>query len=350
VEIFEREDLIPEEETIVTVSHRGYIKRTRPDEFRAQGRGGKGVIGADVQEDDFVEFVFTASTHDYMMFFTNLGLVYWLKVFMVPQMARTAKGRALVNVLELQEGERITGVIPVREFDEDHYLLMATASGVVKKTSLDAFGKRGSGGIIALGLAEGDQLIGVRMTNGDQDVILGTQKGRAIRFNEQDVRPMGRTASGVRGIRLRKGDSVVDLAVVRKSATLLTVCENGHGKRTEFSEYSTQHRGGQGVIDIKTSARNGAVVAMRETFEPEQLILVTEQGKTVRIPAASVRCIGRNTQGVRLITTDEEDRVSSVAAIVPDDEEDEQEPEVAEEAEAPADDAEEPGSSEDPNP
>jgi len=342
VEILQREDLIPEEETVVTVSYRGYVKRTRPDEFRAQGRGGKGVIGADLQEDDFVQFVFTAGTHDYALVFTNLGLVHWLKVFMIPQMQRTAKGRALINMLELQKGERITGVIPVTEFEEDYYLLMATAGGIVKKTPLDAFGKRGSGGIIALSLAEGDQLIGVRKTNGEQDVILGTQKGRAIRFSERDVRPMGRTAAGVRGIRLRKGDRVVGLALVRKGATLLTVCENGYGKRTEFDEYSPHRRGGLGVIDIQTSRRNGPVVAVRETFEPEQLILVTEQGMTVRIPAGSVRCVGRNTQGVKLITTAAEDRVSAVAAIVPEDEEDEPEAEAgAAEAEAGAAAAEE---------
>ena len=334
VEILQREDLIPEEETVVTVSYRGYVKRTRPDEFRAQGRGGKGVIGADLQEDDFVQFVFTASTHDYMLFFTNLGLVHWLKVFMIPQMQRTAKGRALINMLEFQKGERITGVIPVTEFEEDYYLVMATAGGKVKKTELCAFGKRGSGGIIALGLAEGDQLIGVCKTNGEQEVILGTQKGRAIRFSERNVRPMGRTAAGVRGIRLRKGDSVVGLALVRKGATLLTVCENGYGKRTEFDEYSTRHRGGLGVIDIQTSRRNGPVVAVRETFEPEQLILVTEQGMTVRIPAGSVRCVGRNTHGVKLITTASEDRVSAVAAFVPEDEEDESEAGAEAESEA----------------
>jgi len=330
VEILQREDLIAEEEVVVTVSYRGYVKRAGIDTFRAQGRGGKGVIGADLQEDDFVSDLFTSSTHDYIMFFTNLGLVYWLKVYMIPEMQRTAKGRALVNLLDLREGEKVTGVIPVREFDQDHYLLMATAQGKVKKTALDAFGKRGSGGIIAIRLDEGDQLIGVRKTTGEQQVILGTRNGQAIRFDERDVRPMGRTAGGVRGIRLKRNDQVVDMAVVREDASLLTVCENGYGKRSEFSEYHCQRRGGQGLIDIRATRRNGPVVAVREVLEHEEIILITEQGMTVRTPVSSISCIGRNTQGVKIISTDKDDKVSGVATIVPEEEE-----------EAPAGDAEE---------
>ncbi|MFO8007721.1 MAG: DNA gyrase subunit A [Candidatus Brocadiia bacterium] len=319
VEILEREDLIPEERVLVSVSHRGYVKRIKPDAFRAQGRGGKGVIGADLREEDFITDVFSASTHDYIMFFTNFGLAYWLKVYMIPEMRRTARGRALVNLLDLQDGEAITGMVPVSEFEQEGYLLMATRQGTVKKTRLDAFGKRGSGGIIALNLADGDQLIGVRKTTGDDEAILGTRRGRAIRFHEEDVRPMGRTAAGVRGIKLRKGDRVVDLALVREAATLLTVCENGYGKRTEFDEYSCQRRGGLGLTDIDTGRRNGPVVAVREVTEDQELILVTENGMTVRIPVGSIRCIGRRTKGVKLITTDEDDRVSGVVAITPED-------------------------------
>ncbi len=321
VEILEREDLIPEEKVVVSVSHRGYVKRIKPDAFRAQGRGGKGVIGADLREEDFITDVFAASTHDYIMFFTNFGLAYWLKVYMIPEMQRTARGRALVNLLDLQENETITGMVPVTEFEQEGYLLMATRQGTVKKTRLDAFGKRRTGGIIALNLAEGDQLIGVRKTSGDDEAILGTRKGRAIRFHEEDVRPMGRTAAGVRGIRLRKGDRVVDLALVRQGATLLTVCENGYGKRTEFDQYSCQHRGGLGLTDIDTGRRNGPVVAVREVTEGQELILVTENGMTVRIPVRSVSCIGRRTKGVKLITTEEDDRVSGVVAIAPEDRE-----------------------------
>ncbi len=319
-EILEREDLVPEQEVLVTVSRRGYVKRLSPEEFRLQGRGGKGVIGADLVEEDFITDIFTSSTHDYILFFTDRGLVYWLKVYMIPEMQRTSRGRALVNILELQEDERITGMVPVSEFEEDSYLLMATEQGTVKKTRLDAFGKRGAGGIIALDLAEGDRLIGVRKTGGDDEVILGTRRGRAIRFHEEDVRPMGRTAAGVRGIRLHNKDAVVDMALVRRDAMLLTVCENGYGKRTEFGEYTCQKRGGMGVVDIRTTRRNGQVVAMREVTEDEELILVTERGMAVRTPVSSIRCVRRRTQGVKLITTEKEDRVSGVVTIVPDDE------------------------------
>ncbi len=313
-----REDLIAEEDVIVTVSYKGYVKRAALDAFRAQGRGGKGVIGVDLGQDDFVSNLFTASTHDYIMLFTDLGLAYWLKVFMIPEMQRTAKGRALVNILSLEEGEKITGVIPVRDFEQDAYLLMATASGAVKKTALEEFGKRGSGGIIAIRLAKGDRLIGVRKTGGDEEVVLGTRRGRAIRFDERHVRPMGRTAAGVRGIRFRGKDRVVGMALVRQDAALLTVCQNGYGKRTAFSEYPLHNRGGLGVIDIKTTKRNGPVVAVREVTEDQELFLITEQGMIVRIPVASISGIGRGTQGVKLITTTKKDRVSGVAVILPD--------------------------------
>jgi len=316
VEILEREDLVPEEEVVVTVSHKGYAKRMSPAALREQGRGGKGVIGADLLEEDFVSDIFSSSTHDYILFFTDLGLVYWLKVFMIPEMDRTAKGRALVNLLQLREGEKVSGMVPVRRFDEDSYLFMATTGGTVKKTPLDAFGKRGSGGIIALDLPEGERLVGVRKTNGEQEVVLVTRRGRAIRFDERNVRPMGRTAAGVRGIRLKSDDRVVDMALVRQGAALLTVCENGYGKRTQFSEYPMHHRGGSGVVDIRTTERNGNVVAAREVSDGEQLVLITERGMTVRIPVSSIGCIGRNTQGVKLIATEEGDKVSGVAPVL----------------------------------
>jgi DNA gyrase subunit A len=314
-EVLQREDLVPQEDVVVTVSYRGYVKRAALDSFRAQGRGGKGVIGADLQEDDFVSDVFTCWTHDYILFVTNLGLAYWLKVFMIPEMQRSAKGRALVNLLSLREGEKVTGVVPLSGFDEGHYLLMATAGGTVKKVPLEAFGKRGSGGIIAISLAGGDQLIGVRRTDGRQEVILGTRNGRAMRFDEKGIRSVGRTAGGVRGIRLRKGDRVVDLALVREGGSLLTVCANGYGKRTGLSEYPCHSRGGQGVLDIRTTKRNGPVVAMREVLDGQQIILITERGMTVRIPVSSIRARGRNTQGVKLIAIAAEDKVSGVAAV-----------------------------------
>ena len=317
VEDVGRADLIPEEDVVVTVSHSGYVKRIALDTFRAQGRGGKGVIGADLKEEDLVGHVFVASTHDNIMLFTNQGLVYWLKVFEIPEMSRTSKGRALVNLVGVGKGEEITGLIPVKEFESDFYLLMATAKGTVKKTPLDAFGKRGSGGIIAIDLPKGDRLVGVCRTDGDREVMLATVKGKSIRFHETDVRAMGRTAAGVRGIRLGKGDGVVAMAPVSPDAHLLTVCERGYGKRTSFDQYSRQKRGGQGLIDIKTSKRNGAVVAALTVREGDDVMIMSQGGMMVRIPAASVSSIGRNTQGVRLVTLADDDRVTGVARVIP---------------------------------
>ena len=311
-----RADLVPEEDVVVTLSHSGYIKRLPVATFRSQGRGGKGVIGTELKEEDLAGHIFVASTHDYLMLFTSLGLVYWLKVYEIPEMGRTSKGRALVNLLALRSEEGITGLIPVKEFEKDYYLLMATASGRVKKTTLDAFGKRGAGGIIAMNLPEGDRLVGVRKTTGEQEVVLATRFGKALRFNESDVRPTGRTASGVRGMRLKKGDSVVDMALVSPDTALLTVCENGYGKRTAFAEYPGHRRGGQGVLDIKTTKRNGSVVAVREVREDDEVMLMTSKGMMVRIPLSTVRCIGRNTRGVRLVRLEEGDKVTDAATVM----------------------------------
>jgi DNA gyrase subunit A len=334
VEDLARADLIPEEEVVVTLSMSGYVKRTPLETFRAQGRGGKGIKGTDLKEEDAVGNMFVSSTHDYIMLFTSKGLVYWLKVFEIPEMSRTSKGRALVNVLPLEEDERITGVIPVREFEEDYFLMMATAHGKVKKTTLDAFGKRGSGGIIALNLAEDDQLVGVTRTTGEDEVILATRQGKAIRFDESDVRPMGRTAAGVRGIKLARDDEVVDMALVREEAALLTVCENGYGKRTPFEEYSSQHRGGMGLIDIKTTKRNGPVVSSVSVLPEDEILVLTESGQMVRIPVDSISSIGRNTQGVRVVSVDEDDRVNAVVRVEFEEEEEEEAEEEGEEAEA----------------
>jgi len=312
-----RADLVAQEDVAVIVSHGGYVKRIGLDAFRAQGRGGKGIVGTDLKDEDLAGHMFVASTHDYLMLFTNFGLVYWLRVFEIPEMSRTSKGRALVNILALQEGERVAELIPVKEFEQDYFLMMATARGRVKKTTLGAFGKRGSGGIIAISLQEGDRLVGVRRTTGEDDVVLVTQRGRAIRFHESDVRPMGRVAGGVRGIRLRKGDSVVDLALVRQGATLLTVCEKGYGKRTAFDRYPTRGRGGQGVIDILTTRRNGPVVAAREVHENDEVMLLTQGGKMVRIPVAAIRCVGRRTQGVRLVRLEQTDTITAVDRVLP---------------------------------
>ncbi len=310
------EDLIAEESVAVIISHEGYIKRLPLSSYRKQHRGGKGVAGADMKEGDFIEHLFVASTHDYILFFTDQGRVYWLKVYDVPQMARTAKGRALINLLELKEDENVTSLIPVRDFDE-RQLVMATRNGIVKKTVLNAYGNPKKGGIIAINLDEGDKLIGVRLTHGKQDIILGTEQGKAMRFSEEDVRTMGRVAHGVKGITLREDDKVRDIVIVDEMATLLTVCEKGFGKRTDFAEYPVHRRGGQGVINIKTTERNGKVVALIDVRDEDELIMITARGQVIRTPVNTIRAIGRNTQGVTLFSIEEGDKLVSVARVAP---------------------------------
>ena len=313
---FNIEDLIAEENVAVIISHEGYIKRLPLTAYRKQHRGGKGVTGADMKEGDFIEHLFVASTHDYILFFTDQGRVYWLKVYDIPQMGRTSKGRALINLLEFKEGENVTSLIPVRDFDE-RQLVMATSHGIIKKTVLSAYGNPKKGGIIAINLDKGDKLIGVRLTNGKQDIILGTEQGKAMRFSEENVRTMGRVTHGVKGIKLKENDKVRDMVVVDENASLLTVCENGFGKRTDFSEYSAHHRGGQGVINIKTTERNGKVVALIDVRDTDELIMITAKGMIIRTPINTIRAIGRNTQGVKLFAVEEGDKLVSVARVVP---------------------------------
>src|SRR3989338_2288464 len=310
------EDLIAEESVAVIISHDGYIKRLPLTSYRKQHRGGKGVTSTDMKEGDFIEHLFVASTHDYILFFTDQGRVYWLKVYDVPQMSKMAKGRALINLLELKEGENVTSLIPVRNLD-GRQLVMVTRNGVIKKTELSAYGNPKKGGIIAINLDEGDKLIGVKLTNGKQDIIIGTAQGKAIRFNEEDARSMGRVTHGVKAITLKEDDTVKGMVIVDENATLLTVCENGFGKRTDFSAYSAQHRGGQGVINIKTTERNGNVVALIDVIDEDELIMITSKGMVIRTPANSIRSIGRNTQGVKLFSVDEDDKVVSVARVLP---------------------------------
>ncbi|KPK45873.1 MAG: DNA gyrase subunit A [Planctomycetes bacterium SM23_25] len=316
-EEFDLEDLIAEESCVVTISHEGYIKRMPLTSYRRQGRGGKGVIGSTKKEGDFIEDLFVASTHDYILFFTNLGHCHWLKVYDIPQMSRQAKGRAIVNVLQLRQNEAIAGFIPVREFDEKRQVVFATEGGTIKKTALKAFSRPKRGGIIAIKLAPGDNLIQVTISSGNDEIILGTRDGKAIRFPESKVRSMGRAATGVRGIRLRPNDAVVGMALVDPNATLLTVCENGYGKRTAFDEYRTTGRGGQGIINIKTTARNGKVVSMMTVRDGDDLMVITQAGQIVRIgvDAKSIRPIGRATQGIRIIRLNEADRLVAVARV-----------------------------------
>ncbi|MGB3088094.1 MAG: DNA gyrase subunit A, partial [Phycisphaerae bacterium] len=319
---FQIEDLVAEENCVVTMSHEGYIKRIPLTSYRRQGRGGKGVIGSTAKEGDFIEHMFVASTHDYILFFTNMGQCYWQRVYDIPQMSRQSKGRAIVNLLQMRPGEWVASFVPVREFDDKRSLVFASRHGAVKKTALAAFSHPRRGGIVALKLAKGDMLIGVALSHGNDEIVLGTRDGMAIRFKESDVRSMGRTAAGVRGIRLRKGDEVVGMALVAPNATLLAVCENGYGKRTEFSEYRVQGRGGKGIISIRTSKRNGKVVAMMTVRDGDELMMITRQGQIVRIGIddESIRPIGRATQGVRVIRLGDQDKVVAVARVAKEEE------------------------------
>ena len=311
------EDLIAEEDVVVTLTHAGYIKRTPLTTYRRQGRGGQGVIGNDAREGDFIERLFIASTHDYLLVFLNNGRMHWLKVYDTPSMARQSKGRAIVNLLQMKQGEMICLVVAVREFD-DRFLVTATRNGQIKKTALKAYANPRRGGIQATGLAAGDTVIGVGVTHGNDQIVLATRNGQAIRFKETDVRPMGRTAAGVRGINLRAGDEVVAMAVVDTTATLLTVCENGHGKRTSFQEYRTQSRGGYGVINIRTTERNGKVVAMKSIRDTDELMLITDGGMIVRTGVSELRTIGRATQGVRVMALKPGHLLVAVACVVTD--------------------------------
>jgi DNA gyrase subunit A len=315
---FDKEALIREEYMVVTITHDGYIKRLPPSTYRAQGRGGRGISATNTREGDFLEHMFVALTHDYILFFTDRGKVHWLKVYDIPMAARTAGGRAIVNLLQLEEGEKITGMIPVREFLEDEYLMMVTRRGKVKKTELTAYRRPLGRGIIALGLDEGDTLIGVGRVKAGDHVVLSTREGMAIRFDESDARPMGRPAHGVKGINLQGDDEVVGMVVANGEddpASLLTVCGNGFGKRTSLTEYRSQSRGGKGLIDIKTTDRNGPVVAVAKVTDADEVMLTTTGGIIIRTRVADISEIGRNTQGVRLIRVDEGDTVGSLAKL-----------------------------------
>jgi DNA gyrase subunit A len=309
------EDMIVEEDMAVTISHEGYIKRNAAALYRAQRRGGRGKIGATTKEEDFVEHLFVASTHSYILFFTTTGKVFWIKVHELPQAGRAARGKAIVNLLNLEKDEKISAFLPVREFQEGRYIVFATKNGTVKKTDLMAYSNPRKAGIIAISIDAGDEVIGVRLTDGQQHVILSTREGQAIRFKEEDVRPMGRGAGGVRGITLDEGDSVVGLDVVSPGATLLAVAERGYGKRTEMDEYRLTRRGGKGIITMKTTDKTGLVVGVRMVTDDDDIMLVTDGGKVIRTPVKGISIIGRNTQGVRLIDLAEGEKVVGVARL-----------------------------------
>jgi DNA gyrase subunit A len=319
---FRIEDLIVDEDMAITVSNTGYIKRTALTNYRNQRRGGKGRIGMRTREEDFVSHLFVASTHAYIMIFSDRGRAYWLKVYEIPDVGPDGRGKAIANLVSMEDGERIAALLTVREFEEDKFIVMGTTRGVIKKTELSAFSNPRAGGIIAMGVEEGDSVIAVNISDGKGEVFVGTRDGMSIRFEETDVRSMGRTAYGVRGISLRDDDQVVGMAVLVPGGTMLTVTEQGYGKRTELEEYRVQSRGGIGIINIQTSDRNGKVIGIAQVSDDDELMLITQQGKILRMASKDIRTIGRATQGVRLIDIEGDDRAVSIARLAERDEDD----------------------------
>jgi len=305
----------------VTISHGGYVKRTLTSGYRAQRRGGTGKIGMTTKEDDFVQSLFVTSTHSYLLIFTNKGRLLWLKVHEIPEASRTAKGRPLVNLVKMAPDEKMCAILPVKNLEEENkFVFMATAQGTVKKTELKAFSNVRASGIIAIAFDDGDSLVSARITTGKDHVLICTLTGMSIRFDEEDCRPMGRAARGVRGIDLEKGDRVVGVDIVDNNSKLLSVSEFGYGKRTEAEEYRLQSRGGKGIITIKTTERNGNVIAALQVNEKDEVMIVTDRGKLIRMRVSEISVIGRNTAGMRLISLDEGERVASVARIAIEDE------------------------------
>ena len=325
------EDTIVDEDMAVTISHDGYIKRNPITLYRAQRRGGKGKIGTTTKEEDFVEYLFIASMHSYILFFTTIGKVYWIKVHELPQASRAARGKPIVNLLNLEPGERVSAFLTVREFQEGRYILFATKNGLIKKTELMAYSNPRASGIRAIGLEDRDEVIGVRLTDGQQEIILSTADGQSIRFKEDQVRPTGRGTFGVVGMKLDPGDKIVSMEILTLGFDVLTVSEGGFGKRTAMDEYRLQSRGGKGVITMKTTDKTGRVIGVQQVTEEDQLMLITNIGKIIRLRIKDIRVIGRNTQGVRLIEIEEGERVVSLARLAEKEEEgDEEEPKVEE--------------------
>jgi DNA gyrase subunit A len=317
---FTIEDLIAEEDMVITISHAGYIKRIPVTTYRRQRRGGRGLAGMGTKEEDWVEHLFIASTHDYVLFFTQNGQLYWLKVYDVPQGGRAARGKPIINLIQIKPEERIAAFVAVRAFDDQHFLMFATATGTVKKTVLSAYGNPRASGINAINIEPGDELIDVQITDGSNDVVLATRHGMSIRFHEHDVREMGRATTGVRGIELESGDRVIGMVVIRRDATLLVVTANGLGKRSELAEYRVQRRGGKGIITLKRTDKTGEIVALKEVLPEDELMMITRHGVIIRVPVEGIRVIGRNTQGVRVMNLDEGDSVMDVARVVKEEE------------------------------
>jgi len=327
---FSMEDMIAEEEVVLTITHSGYIKRTALNTYRTQRRGGRGVQGATSNEEDFVEHLFIANTHNYMLFFTNLGKCYWLKVYDIPQGGRATKGRAIVNLIGCEPGEKVEAFVSVKGFDDNHYIVMATRNGLVKKTVLSAYSKPRKGGIYAIEIKDQDTLIEARITNGENDILLGTRGGKSIRFSEKNIRPTGRKTMGVKGITLSsKDDYVIAMLVVKREGTILVATEKGLGKRTDVIQYRTQTRGGKGVMTMRVTEKTGKMVSIMEVVDADDLIVITDKGVLMRQPVSQIRTIGRVTQGVKLVKLDDGTKISSISRVINDD----SSPPEAEEAE-----------------
>jgi DNA gyrase subunit A len=317
------EDLVADEDIVVTITHQGYVKRVPVSTYKSQKRGGRGVTGINTKEEDFVEHLFVTSTHDTVLFFTDQGRVYRLRGYEIPEGGRQARGTPIINLIMIESGERINAVIPIKEFDNQHYLLMVTRHGIVKKTMLSEYETNRKGGLSAISLDEGDEVIAVRLTDGDGEVVLVTEQGQAIRFSESEVRPMGRVTRGVKGITLRDSDTVVGMDPVREDADLLVITEHGFGKRTPLSEYRDQSRGGKGIKTIKVTEKNGPIVGIKVVQDDDELMIINAEGIVIRIAVRDVSRVGRDTQGVRVMRLGENDRIVAIARVVNKDEDDE---------------------------
>jgi DNA gyrase subunit A len=313
---FSVEDMIAEEDMVITISHGGFIKRFPVSGYRRQSRGGRGVTGATTKEDDFLEHLFIASTHDYVLFFTDKGRCHWLKVYDIPQAGKGSKGRAVVNMLTLEQHEKIAAYVSVKEFDDKHFVAFATKKGVVKKTALSEFSNPRKAGINAIAIDDGDALIEAKITDGTADIMLGTRFGQAIRFHENEVREMGRTAGGVKGIEIEKGDELVGMVMLKRDASILVVSENGYGKRSELRDYKVQHRGGSGLITMKANDKTGKMVSIMEVVDDDDLMIITNKGVVIRQNVRDIKIISRNTSGVRLIKLDQGDKIADVARVI----------------------------------
>tara|TARA_Y100000590_G_scaffold90020_1_gene101444 strand:- start:271 stop:1410 length:1140 start_codon:yes stop_codon:yes gene_type:complete len=316
------EDLIADEDVVLTITHNGYIKRTNINTYRTQRRGGRGVQGAGSREEDFVEHLFTASTHSYILFFTDKGKCHWVKVYDIPEGGRAAKGRAVINLIECETDEKVNAFITVKDFADDHYVVMATEKGIVKKTKLSAYSRPRKKGIYAVEIREGDKLIEARVSTGENDILIGTRDGKSIRFSEQQIRPSGRKTMGVKGITLSsKDDRVVGMLLIkREGTTVLVATEKGFGKRTDISQYRAQKRGGKGVLTMKTTDKVGKMVTIKEVLDTDELMIITTQGVLIRQAVSKIRAIGRATQGVKLINLDKGAAVASITRIISDEE------------------------------